>query len=74
MQKETLQNLKEKKKKILNSIKPDPLSCPLIPVIFIKKDTLGLIFKKRKLLFPKSPLAAATGRKKRQEKKITCNL
>ena len=37
--KKTLQN----PKKIPNSIKLDPLSCPLIPVIF-KKETLGLLF------------------------------
>ena len=38
--KKTLQNLK----KIPNSIKLDPLSCPLIPVIFIKRYTRSIIF------------------------------
>ena len=34
----------EKKKKLPNSIKLDPLSCPLIPVIFIKRYTRSIIF------------------------------
>ena len=34
----------KKKKKIPNSLKLDPLSCPLIPVIFIKRYTRSIIF------------------------------
>ena len=33
---------KSERKKLLNSIKLDPLSCPLIPVIFIKRYTKKL--------------------------------
>ena len=40
MQKKTLQN----PKKLPNPIKLDPLSCPLIPVIFIKRYTRSIIF------------------------------
>ena len=35
---------KIRKKKLPNSIKLDPLSCPLIPVIFIKRYTRSIIF------------------------------
>ena len=35
---------KSKEKKLPNSIKLDPLSCPLIPVIFIKRYTRSIIF------------------------------
>ena len=40
--KKKLQN--PKKKKLPKSIKPDPLSCPLIPVIFINRYTRSIIF------------------------------
>ena len=35
---------KIRKKKLPNSIKRDPLSCPLIPVIFIKRYTRSIFF------------------------------
>ena len=38
-------NVTKTKKKIHNSIKLDPLSCPLIPIIFIKRYTRSIIFK-----------------------------
>ena len=42
MQKKALQN--PKKKQLPNSRKIDPLSCPLIPVFFIKRYTRSIIF------------------------------
>ena len=35
---------KSEEKKLPNSIKLDPLSCPLIPVIFMKRCTRSIIF------------------------------